>query len=298
MILALAVVLTWKSAGLAGVNVNALLFDRGNLYAATDSGIFVRAGGDEWSALAPGSFSAIAADPTGVLYAGGSSILKSIDGGQSWSTINSIDASSIVVDNHSNIYVGTRDSGIFKSTDGGTTWSAKPTGISGFVITLTLDPRDSAIVYAGTNRGVLKSVDGGNNWRQINNGITVPFSITSIVIDPSSPSTIFAGSPFAAVFRSDDAGESWRPASNGLPSNWVSALALQNRTTIYAGTPEQGVFRSLDGGGSWVEFNSGLPNRSIHALVLTPGASQLYAATASGIFFVDFAPRTRSIRRR
>src|SRR6266487_2987949 len=170
MILALAFALTWQSAGLTGVNANALLFDDGKLYAATDSGIFVRVG--DWSALTPGSFNAIAADPTHALYAGGNGIFKSVDGGLTWSAVNRglpspIDVSSILVDNHSNIYLGSRDNGIFKSTDGGMSWRAKPTGVTGFVITLAIDPRDSAIVYAGTNRGVLKSVDGGNNWRQI-----------------------------------------------------------------------------------------------------------------------------------
>src|SRR5213596_3406129 len=108
MILALAFALTWQSAGLIGVNANALLFDDGKLYAATDSGI-------TWSAVNRGLPSPI-------------------------------DVSSILVDNDSNIYLGSRDNGIFKSTDGGMSWSAKPTGISGFVITLAIDPRDSAIV--------------------------------------------------------------------------------------------------------------------------------------------------------
>ena len=295
MILALAVILTWKSAGLTGVNVQALLFDDGNLYAATDSGIFLRAGGSEWVALAAGSYDAIVANK-GTLYAGGNGVFKSMDGGQHWTAINeglppSIDVSAIAVDNDSNLYLGSRAFGIFKSTDGGATWLEKPTGITAFIITVTTGADG---IYAGTNRGVLKSVDGGNSWRQINDGITVPFSITSIAIDP--PSTVFAASAFAGVFRSDDAGENWISASNGLASNWVSAIALQNRTTLYAGTPDHGVFRSTDGGRSWTGFSSALPANFIHALVMSPGGSQLYAATSTGVFLVDFAPRSRSVR--
>jgi len=288
MIVTLALMLTWQSAGLGGINVNALAFDGGSLYAATDSGIFMRSGGSDWGALQSGSFNTIAAN-NAVLYAGGNGVVKSSDAGRSWTTLSQgWDVSSIVLDG-SAVYVGTRDRGILKSSNGGATWIEKPTGISAFVIALAIDANT---VYAGTNRGVLKSLDGGDTWRQINNGITIPFSITSIVIDST---TIFAATPFAGVFRSDDRGESW-VAANG-PSTWVSALALQNRT-IYAGTPDQGIFRSQDRGATWTTFNDGLPRVFVHALVLAPGGSQLYAATSSGVLLVDFAPRSRSIRRR
>src|SRR5207253_1914195 len=184
-------------------NVNSIAFEEGSLYAATDSGIFMRTAGSDWIALLPGSFSVIAAKNS-VLYAGGNGIFKSTDKGANWRAIHqglppSIDVSSIVVDSHSAVYLGTRDSGIFKSTDVGATWVA---------------------------------------------------------------------------------------ISSGLTSNWVSALALQNRTTVYAGTPELGIFRSTDRGATWVAFNDGLPSGFVHALLLTPSGSQLYAATAIGVFLI------------
>ena len=45
-------------------------------------------------------------------------------------------------------------------------------------------------------------------------------------------------------------------------------------------------------------FNDGLPIGFIHALLLAPGGSQLYAATVIGVFLIDFAPRSRAVRRR
>ena len=50
MMLILAVLLSWQSGGLSGVIVNSLAFEEGSLYAATDSGIFMRSGGSDWIA--------------------------------------------------------------------------------------------------------------------------------------------------------------------------------------------------------------------------------------------------------
>jgi photosystem II stability/assembly factor-like uncharacterized protein len=303
MILA-ALLFAWQSAGLPGVNVNGLAFN-GNFYAATDTGVFRRAPGGDWASWNSGldslAVNAIAIDArTNVLYAGtaGSGVFKSVDAGQHWSAINNglpspfLDVSSIVVDNASAVYIGTRGYGIFKSTNGGTSWTEKPTAISSFIITLTIDPTNPAIVYAGSNRGVLKTSDGGTTWRAINNGITVPSSITAIVLDSS---TIFASTPFGGVFRSDDAGENWIQINNGLTSSWVSALLVANRT-VYAGTPEMGIFRSADKGATWTQFSEGLPNAFIHTLIIVGG--QIFAGTSSGVFSFDFAPRGRSVRSR
>src|SRR5438309_11639595 len=87
MMLILAALLSWQSGGLSGVNVNSIAFEEGSLYAATDSGIFMRTAGSDWIALLPGSFSVIAAKNS-VLYAGGNGVFKSTDRGARWTAIN------------------------------------------------------------------------------------------------------------------------------------------------------------------------------------------------------------------
>ncbi len=68
-------------------------------------------------------------------------------------------------------------------------------------------------------------------------------SILSLVVDPATPSTLYAGTVRAGVFKSTDAGANWRPMNAGLldrfdlPALEVSKLAIDPVTpeTLYAG---------------------------------------------------------------
>ena len=122
--------------------------------------------------------------------------------------------------------------GIYKSTNGGDSWTG-PLGASVFnsraVGTIAVQPGNSNIVYAGSTRavrgissvsggavsvipgaaqwGLYKSTDGGQSWTFVHNGstdesqcnLTATDPICSqrgvrrVMIDPSSPTTVYAG---------------------------------------------------------------------------------------------------------
>ena len=106
---------------------------------------------------------------------------------------------------------------VFKSTDGGAHWTASDEGITAvFVTALAVDPRTPTTVYAGTSGfdvwGVFKSVDGGIHWNPSNAGFppvldNISSAITTLVVDPQSPATLYAGTT-VGVFKSTDAGAS------------------------------------------------------------------------------------------
>src|SRR5262249_33689285 len=152
------------------------------------------------------------------LYVGTSSrgIFKSTDAGAHWARANNgfIDfrlgvgdikpVKSLVIDFHATttLYAGAGGSRVFKSVDGGATWALSSAGMpdSAFVTALVQDPSAPAALYAGTGfDGIFKSTDGGSSWTPSNAGIpgvTEPDGstrfggITSLVIDPSQPSTL------------------------------------------------------------------------------------------------------------
>ena len=73
------------------------------------------------------------------------------------------------------------------------------------------------------------------------------------MIDPLSPSTLYAGTFGSGLFKSINEGVAWSSISQGLPILPVvrSLVVNPNRpSTVYL-TLSQGLFRSIDGGTSW-----------------------------------------------
>ena len=68
-------------------------------------------------------------------------------------------------------------------------------------------------------------------------------NIAALALDPTTPTTLYAGTWEGGVFKTTDGGGSWRPVNTGLPCGpppctvSVTALALDptTPTTLYAG---------------------------------------------------------------
>jgi len=110
-------------------------------------------------------------------------------------------------------------------------------------------------------------------------------SISALAIDPATPTTLYAGTFLAGVFKSTNGGESWSAANTGLINTYVYALAIDPKTptTLYAGTYGGGVFKSTNGGESWSAVNTGLISTYISDLEIDPKTPTiLYAGTFGG----------------
>lgn len=98
------------------------------------------------------------------------------------------------------MFVTDNFAGVSKSDDAGQTWQQTnsgidirngPTGDAVNIFSLTIDPNDPNIVWAGTNGeggtyGVFKSADGGASWQKKINGI-------SLGADPAETGLVFRG---------------------------------------------------------------------------------------------------------
>src|SRR5437764_428044 len=124
-------------------------------------------------------------------------------------------------------YVGAAAGGVFRTNDGGLSW--KPVFEKESVASIgaiALAPSNPNIVWVGTGesnirndisggRGVYMSTDGGNNWRFM--GLKDAGQISSVVVDPDNPNTVFVGAighawgPNAerGVFRTTGSGKIW-----------------------------------------------------------------------------------------
>src|SRR5579884_819309 len=163
--------------------------------------------------------------------------------------------------------------GILKSTDGGQTWTLLTgndpvQGISNAlngeaVMKIVVDPTNDQTVYAALagssvngltgNTGIWKSIDGGNTWVNTTGFQTANDSpsttvddFTDLVIDPNAPQTLFAavgtagGSVFNGIYVTQNGGFTWHRAGN-FPIDSANygrislAIAPAGQWTLYAG---------------------------------------------------------------
>lgn len=101
-------------------------------------------------------------------------LYKSTDGSNSWRALSgATGVYSLLIDprNPATLYAGTSH-GVLKSTDGGSTWSGINTGLPpgspAWVQVLAIDPAHSSVLYVEKWQGLFKSTDGGQSWTSLN----------------------------------------------------------------------------------------------------------------------------------
>ncbi len=306
------------TSGLMTTGFSSLAIDPTNssiIYAGAAGGVYKSTdGGNNWAktSLFALIVRAMVIDPTNpsIIYAGtGGGVFKSTDAGGSWASMNSgltaISGQQTIVPailslainpiTPSEIYAGTQNFRVYKTTNGGASWTAVNTGmpVSTNVNALAI-PVSAAAIYAGTNRGVFQSVNSGSNWTAINTGLVIPNTttvpnVTSLVIHPTNPLTIYAGTSNSFVFKSTNGGTNWTALNDLSAPRFANTLALDptNSSIIYSGG-SGGASKSTDGGATWLNITneltvpiaSGTFNLNINALVINPGnPSTLYVGT-------------------
>ena len=275
---------------------------RGKIYKTVD-------GGDNWSSVWEGDnlVRFFLFDPTNteVMYAStgifdreafndeGVGILKSIDGGTTWSQFNNgipnsegnrfVGFLEMHPTNHQILFAASGNNvngpgGVFRTENGGVNWKKK---LSNDVFTtVTISPSDPKVVYAGSSHAFYRSDDGGETWQRFWKeaeqcwgppGIRAGFPI-SAVVDPEDPHTLFANNYGGGNFKSTDGSVSWDNASKGYTGAHLHSIAVDadKAATIYA-LGRSGPYRSSNGGDDWIGLAVGPANsKEWNAVALNP----------------------------
>ncbi len=188
-------------------------------------------------------------------------ILKSVNGGTSWSVIFDKEAVPSVGDiaispsNPSIIWAGTGESnnrqssswgnGVYKSMDAGKSWKLMGLGETHHIARVVVHPTNPDIVYVAATgklwgpspeRGVYKTTDGGRSWQQVLK-VNDDTGATEIAIDPESPNILYAAmyqrrrtvfgfngsGEGSALYKSNDSGETWTKIVKGMPYDTENA---------------------------------------------------------------------------
>lgn len=230
--------------GLDGRQVLSLAVLGPTLLAGTDDGIFAR-GPDAtaWIRLHtqldsgeahPRVTELIVRPPGELLAATSKGIIRSADGGRSWTEpalgaggeVSGLAASPSDPDR---IVAATR-SGVFRSEDGGATWAriSGPLGVAPHA--LAFMPSNDRVLFATTSGGLYRSRDQGATWRRVNGGL--PHSdLTGIALDPHGRSIYVSDFTWGGIFQSADGGATWqRMPTDGLGSDHVWTLSVDPAT--------------------------------------------------------------------
>ena len=235
----------------------------------------------------------IAIDPSApnTVYAGTNlgGVYKSTDAGSSWSAMNNglpgTNITMIAVDPNNGAMVYALDSGrLMKSVNGGTSWAGPL--IINTVNALAIDPIVPANLYAVRGSQIFRSTDGGATFVAKTVISVPPFpiiagSLQSVALDPTSPSTIYAGDVARFLFKSTDRGDTW-VGGRGVFSG-VQGIAVAP-SVLYEWPSGPGLAKSTDGGLTWTSGNPGILGRTVRGLAIDPtNVTTVYAATDLGV---------------
>lgn len=84
--------------------------------------------------------------------------------------------------------------------------------------------------------------------------------VSCLVVDPSNPKTIYAGTYGSGIYRSNNEGKSWKEINTDIENKYIISLAVNPKfpSILYAGTKDVDslsatVYRSADSGEHWVK---------------------------------------------
>jgi photosystem II stability/assembly factor-like uncharacterized protein len=200
--------------------------------------------------------------------------------------------------------------GILKSTDGGSSWThvlnwdyQQGSGVWDVVY----NPANTSIVYAATTEGIYKSTDGGDTW----NLSLDRKMVMDLVVDQTTPDVIYAGvgnedSQDKGIYKSIDAGNTWLLLTNGLPpytnDGRITLAAYpgdHNRLMAIIGNRylTVGTYLTTDAGNTWTLqttkdivtyqgwYAKGLLIKTEESAKVLAGGVSLYRSTNSGLSF-------------
>jgi len=221
------------------------------------------------------------------LYIGAQVVFKSVNDGRSWQVI-SPDL--------------TRNETAKQGPSGGPI-TKDNTSIEYYntVFTVAPSPRDSQLIWAGTDDGLVQVTrDGGRTWQNATpKDLPEGALVSTVEASPHDPGTAYVaatryklddGRPYA--YKTADYGKTWRKIVAGIPADHFVRVVREDpahRGLLFAGT-EFGVYMSLDDGAAWQPLQLNLPVVPIHDLTLKD--HDLVAATHGRAFWIldDITP--------
>ena len=201
---------------------------------------------------------------------GGTTILKTVDGGANWTLATSpcVDTWDVfaVRENSIDYIYAVGDNGkVSKSSDGGNTWIAQSSKFTNsaysFIFGVWCKDKDNCYLNGGdeNSAGIVKTTDGGTTWsKKITSGV---FFEECYFADANTGYAVgandFGGD--GVIAKSTDGGNSWNVVKI-ITGEWGNSLYCTDANTCYVAATGGAILKTSDGGSSWQIQNSGTTN--------------------------------------
>lgn len=189
--------------------------------------------------------------------------------------------------NHLIIFAGLSTGEIIKSEDGGVSWTTI-NRFNNKIKQIAIYLKDSRVIYAVTqNLGILKSTDKGKTWQNISENLKKypgSLEIRQLIFNKNKTNSFLLVSKYGLI-KTDDGGNTWStinlitpPATTDIYS---AAINPENEKEIYYGTANT-FYKTNDGGKNWITKN--LPTTSIASyLLINPQSPNIIYLGAMGL---------------
>lgn len=223
----------------------------------------------------------------GLIMGDQSTILKTADGGDSWTFISCPINISIIDFQYINetLIYAYGDDKIIKSDDHGNTWTHLNTLPFSFSKIYFINPSTGFLCNL---EGIHKSTDAGLSWENVWSYTVGQYGFGSIFdIKPLNDSVGFAcgvkhisgGGMFGIVLKTTDAGENWFEVYNNAPwGDAFSKIEIVNNT-VYCIKNGSTFLKSTDLGSSWNEITTNLGSGGINSLFFKNNDTAYIAST-------------------
>jgi uncharacterized protein (TIGR03437 family) len=250
-----------------------------------------------------------ASDPSRV-YSLGRYLLRSEDGGHSWTNLTAYKSESVVGSGQHSLAISpadpdqlvvANDYGVWRSMDGGLSWAGLNQFLPNLAVRRILSTPSGT---AGTrvqvdSLGVLELPPGGSVWLPATGAELVNEAVlrrrysavvrADITVFESSGNMVYAGSSDGRIWVSFDGGQTF-PAPSwqaGGPVERIFVDATEPWVALAALGGEKGphVLRTTNSGNFWDPLDGNLPDAPAHGVTAERTAGAVYVATGKGVFF-------------
>ena len=169
---------------------------------------------------------------------------------------------------------GTTPFGVYRTTNGGLDWvQVLAEGMGEVFASVEYSTFNPNIAYAASEEAVYRSEDAGENWNRVSlregnwgpPGVETGFPI-DIQCDPRNPDRLFINNYGGGNYLSEDGGQTWANASNGYSGSRPRKVEVcpYDPTRVYAVGPS-GIWRSYDAGDTWEGIHYPPDNAPVYA---------------------------------